>query len=395
VIEIRDDVSPDQKSGQEREQQAPAPSGRVAQRAVRACGNARAKRRRKRGESEDADGRPTVQWQHENPLTGSLRWTEPSGVAADARLSTELDPLGANARLYPPLQGNQTPPRSTPWQIPSKYSEILNGNTGCTVDGMVVSCERALQALQDGWAIKAPEPEIRLGPFSRKGDESQPMRSHGGSVPEKLPSKGDVTIPISFEDNSPLTAAEIELVMELPLRQKTPQNIVPPDHLHPHQVKNALPSERLKGPCARIRRGDLDFGSRRQYGGKKGPLESGGEHIMRRHINPANAQTAGQYTVNLSSGVQGAFRAVKYLDQVTFMTPDAIQYQRLGDGKLVGIAFIKTFNPSVAKSVGSTNGGIGTLRLNDGGGVTLTNILMLRPDCKTVDTSYPGTGFPH
>ena len=53
------------------------------------------------------------------------------------------------------------------------------------------------------------------------------------------------------------------------------------------------------GPCAGRTYQDLDFSARRQYGGKNGPWQTAEQHIMSRHVNPANAQTAGQYNSSL------------------------------------------------------------------------------------------------
>ncbi len=158
------------------------------------------------------------------------------------------------------------------------------------------------------------------------------------------------------------------------------------------------------GPCAGRTYQDLDFSVRRQYGGRNGPWETAEQHIMRRHVNPANAQTAGQYHPYLRDpypftwgsahfGTTGVMSGIIRIDELTFSQPNAIRYLHDNRGRLIGIAFMRTLEAVQIDQLGSSNG-IGILRLRDGGAITSTNILIVGPDCKSVLTSYPGNRLP-
>jgi len=124
----------------------------------------------------------------------------------------------------------------------------------------------------------------------------------------------------------------------------------------------------------------------RKYGKVR---ESAEGHIKRRHINSANSDTGSQYrdSRNPNATQDQIFGLVKTFNALTFLKPDSIQVSA-PFGPVVGYLFVKQIDPS---DIGGRV--VGTMRHIDGGQQTTSNSVYVGPDCKTVDSSFPGKGL--
>lgn len=157
------------------------------------------------------------------------------------------------------------------------------------------------------------------------------------------------------------------------------------------------------GPCVGVTAADLDYSTINEYGsGKKLVRETAKDHIMRNHIDPPYgpsfigpvANNKSRYETDPPQDRDSMFTQVQVYNALTFSLGAQVTYfNKRGD--IAGIAFVFTFppiapHPSYPPEAGIGAGWIGT---TGSGKKTLTNTLTLKPDCKTVTNSFPGTPF--
>jgi hypothetical protein len=148
-----------------------------------------------------------VTWRYQNPVTGSQRGLEP----------TELDPLGLNAGLAAAEEG---PPGGgeAPDLVFPRFGDILNGSSGCMMNGSMVSCGTVMFFMEIFGTIVLPAdnplppklvdlPSWKWHP-SDSGDSRLGLYAEGG----------DDEIP-------PLPAEEVDIIdFYDPITTREPQN---------------------------------------------------------------------------------------------------------------------------------------------------------------------------
>lgn len=167
-------------------------------------------------------------------------------------------------------------------------------------------------------------------------------------------------------------------------------NLVP---FTPSQKKTLL----AKNPCQGLSPADLDYSVKRYYGSPPNFVEETAEaHIIRRHGSgpllghlPANAVSSTSYYISSpnTSGKQMFDNYIKMLNNATFNRPTEV-YQLSNKDYL----FIKDFPPIMVLPFPlgqAPRQFIGWDRATQGN--TSKNNLIIKNDCKTVQTSYPGT----
>ncbi|MGH9908351.1 MAG: hypothetical protein ACRD8U_22535, partial [Pyrinomonadaceae bacterium] len=80
-----------------------------------------------------------VEWQHQNPITGSQRWTRVNGGLASFHSITELDPMGVDAGFIDWAEFQQEQQMGAEMTAP-RYGDAHNLGTGCMGAGAPEAC---------------------------------------------------------------------------------------------------------------------------------------------------------------------------------------------------------------------------------------------------------------
>jgi RHS repeat-associated protein len=157
-------------------------------------------------------------------------------------------------------------------------------------------------------------------------------------------------------------------------------------------------TNRTDNPCAGASSDNLDYSVRRSYGAGHGTfIETAEQHIMRRHgsgplFSVASEGPSTSYYIT-SPPVTGSamFEHIKALNAETFTHPTEVRTLGGNHGAVRGYVFIKKFPPIKTLPIFSspTRRFIGYDRETQEN--TEMNNLFISADCKTVNTSFPGT----
>lgn len=112
----------------------------------------------------------SLEWLHSNPITGSQRSTKVGGLPGV--VNSELDPLGLDAGLAPPFEPEE-PPGGLGGEAPDimfpRFGDIMNGSTGCMIDGAMASCDLAMSVRDSGAGVEGPLSTTRWNPNINNG----------------------------------------------------------------------------------------------------------------------------------------------------------------------------------------------------------------------------------
>jgi YD repeat-containing protein len=133
----------------------------------------------KQVKSEDDYTNSSVEWKHQDPLTGSLATSgNVTTNNGDFARQQEMDPMGVNVGLMPPLP---VPPAERPEGMRVAFytvpEELFPGGR-CTLDKVDVSCDLASRLLGSGAAGLAPEQTVRYN-FTTKMFEFFQVKQDG------------------------------------------------------------------------------------------------------------------------------------------------------------------------------------------------------------------------
>ncbi|MGH9751256.1 MAG: hypothetical protein ACREA2_00590, partial [Blastocatellia bacterium] len=290
-----------------------------------------------------------------------------------------------------------------------------NPGRGCTVDGVQTSCEKAFRMINRGQAEICPNNDCgvqtligsdgsrslgilgsnrntgELGYFTTTRGAGNVVMGHFGDNNGVVPEEGGSGS--VFRDWVRVKRNGLFFGFGL---QQSGGPIPPKPQPAPTPYSTPHPPGPLRdNPCKNASATNLDYSVTRQYGkGSKAVTENAEQHIMRRHgsgpnvVGPTGPQLNDVSYYITSPPVTGKdmFAHIKALNVATFNRPTQVIKQANGD-----YHFIKDFPPITVLPLpfSPTRSFIGFDRTTNG--YTERNNLFVSSDCKTVQTSYPGT----